>query len=561
MRGFVRVSAAVPKVTVTDLESNCKHILSLWKRADKEGSMLVCFPELCITSYSAKDLFHNTFLLKEAEKWLGWLANESKGLKSVAIVGLPVMHQNGVYDCAAALQDGKVLCIVPKSYLPNYGEFEEGRWFSPARLVKEGSSMNILGRAIPFGTDLLLSAENIPNCKIGIEICEDLWVQASPHIYQVNSGATVIANPSASNFTIGKAEIRESLAVSASDKGKCCYIYAAAAPGESSDLAWDGHHFICENGSVIARGTRFSREPQLLTADVDIESIMHDRVTRGVFLECANANHKEFRVINFTAASPDADRRISRKIDRYPFIPSDPATLAKRCWEVFEIQTNSLRTRLERIGSKFIILGVSGGVDSTMAALSAVKTLDAMGVDRKNLICVTMPGLGTTSDTRARAVELSRLIGATLIETSIKEISYALMSMIGHKAASGTKSVKELMRRIKNNPKFADVTMENIQARIRTLILMSYANKYKGIVLEGTGLGHVGENLYPALERAVKDGIVVAMCSQCVWGRVHMDVYSAGRDLQRIGVVPLGDMLAETALVKMMWAFGQEKNP
>jgi NAD+ synthase (glutamine-hydrolysing) len=483
LRGFVRVSAAVPKVAVTDLDANCKQVLSLMKRADAENSVVACFPELCITSYSAKDLFHNMFFLKEAEKGLGFLVENSKGLKTVSVVGLPVEYESGVYNCAAAIQDGKLLCVVPKSYLPNYGEFEEGRWFSPAKFVKEGSTIELAGMKAPFGTDVLLTAKNIPNCTIGIEICEDMWVQASPHIYQVNAGATIVLNMSASNFTIGKEDIRESLAKSASDKGKCCYVYTAAAPGESSELAWDGHHFICENGSIIARGPRFSREPQLLTTDIDLESVVHDRITIGTFKDCADANRKEFRKVMFDAAPQDNDMELLRKINRHPFIPTDPATLATRCWEVFEIQTNSLRTRLERIGCKSIVLGISGGLDSTMAALSAVSTLDAMGIDRKNLICVTMPGFGTTSGTKYKAIALARLLGATVIEAPISDVSYAVMELIGHKAVDRSRNVQEMLENVKADPKSADATFENIQARARTFLLMSYANKNNAIVL------------------------------------------------------------------------------
>ncbi len=486
MRGFVRVSAAVPQVKVTDFEFNREQILALWQKACRQKSILVCFPELSITAYTAKDLFSNTFLLQEAENSLKWLLEKGSGLKTIAITGMPLIYEHGLYNCAVAIQGKQILCVVPKSYLPNYGEFEEGRWFKPGRFIPPAKTIDILGQTVPFGTDILLSAANIPNCKIGIEICEDIWVQASPNIYQVSSGATIIANLSASNFTIGKAEIRKFLARSASDKGKCCYIFTAAAPGESSELAWDGHHFICENGTVIAEGPRFSREPQLLTTDVDIETLVHDRMTIGTFGDCADENRKEFRIVSFAAVPQDSDNNLLRKVNRHPFIPSDPAALAQRCWEVFEIQTNSLRTRLERSGCKNIILGVSGGLDSTLAALAAANTLDSMGLPRQNLICITMPGLGTTGNTKDNAIELSKHLGTTLIEASVSDTSYSLLCTIGHQASSGTGSLEELLDRLKQRPDFADVTLENVQARVRTLLLMSYANKSNGIVL-GTG--------------------------------------------------------------------------
>ena len=486
MRGFVKVSAAVPQVKITDFEFNREQILSLWEKAYQQNSILVCFPELCITAYSAKDLFTNTLLLKEVEVSLKWLLEKSRDLHTVAIVGMPIIYNNGMYNCAVAIKSGEVLCVVPKSYLPNYGEFEEGRWFRPGRFIQPGKTINIVGFTVPFGTDILLSAINIPSCRIGIEICEDMWVLNSPHISHINSGATIIANPSASNFTIGKADIREFLARSASDKGKCCYIYTAAAPGESSELAWDGHHFICENGAIIAKGPRFSHKPQLLTIDVDIEALVHDRLTIGTFGDCADTARKEFRHIYFDAVSQENASNLLRKITRYPFIPSDPEKLAQRCWEVFEIQTNSLRTRLEKVGCKKIILGLSGGLDSTLAALSAANTLDTLGLSRENLICITMPGFGTSEVTKNSAVELSKHIGATLIEASIKDLSYSVLNIIGHQAAKDVPSIEVLMQKIKLHPEFADITVENVQARMRTLLLMSYANKFNGIVL-GTG--------------------------------------------------------------------------
>jgi len=486
MRGFVRVSAAVPKVKITDFEFNRKQICELWEMANFRNSLLVCFPELSLTAYSAKDLFGNIFLLKQVEESLSWLLYNSKNLNTLAILGIPVIFENSLYNCAAVLQSGEILGIVPKSYLPNYGEFEESRWFRPGRNIPSGTTIEYLGKKIPFGTDILFSASNIPNCKIGIEICEDLFVQASPHIYQINSGATIIANPSASNFTIGKAEIRESLAKGASDKGKCCYIYTSASPGESSELAWDGHHFICENGNIIAKGTRFSRDSQLLSTDIDLESLVHDRLVMGTFGDCADINRKEFRIIPFETCFNDNDQKLLRKINRHPFIPSDTSTLSQICWEVFEIQTNSLRTRLEKIGCKHIILGLSGGLDSTLAALSASNTLDSMGLPRKNLICVTMPGFGTTEGTKNSARELANALGSELIEASIGEICKQVLESIASKATENISTLEELLSKLKEYPETADITVENVQSRVRTLLLMSYANKLNGLVL-GTG--------------------------------------------------------------------------
>lgn len=486
MRGFVKVSAAVPIVKVTDFEFNRTQIFGLWERAYAQKSIVVVFPELCITSYSAKDLLNNIFLLQEAEKSIRWLLERGKGIQTVAVVGLPIVYQNSLYNCAVAIQNDKVLCIVPKSYLPNYGEFEEARWFRQGRFVGPGKTMEFAGQTVPFGTDVLLHARNIPNCKIGIEICEDMWVQTSPHIYQVNAGATIIANLSASNFIIGKAEIREFLVRSISDKGKCSYIFTSVAPGESSELAWDGQHFICENGALIAEGTRFSRKSEILTTDIDLECLVHERIRIGTFGDCAYDNQKEFREVPFEAVEQDRDKNLLRNINRHPFIPSDASTLALRCWEVFEIQTNSLRTRLEKVGCKNIVLGVSGGLDSTLAALSAANVLDAMGLPRTNLYCLTMPGLGTSANTRENSICLARYLGATLSEISIKDVSYTLLQATGHVSTEEADSFAQFMQNLKNHPEFADTTLENLQARLRTLLLMTYANKINGLVV-GTG--------------------------------------------------------------------------
>jgi NAD+ synthase (glutamine-hydrolysing) len=486
MRGFVRVSAAVPQVKITDFHFNASQVLALWKRANEQKSVVVCFPELCLTGYSAKDLFSNMFLLQETMWTLAWLLKEGKDLTTVAIIGMPIVVENNMYNCAVAIQGDKVLGVIPKSYIPNYGEFEEPRWFREGRFVKAGKTIDILGQQVPFGTDFLLSADNIPHCVIGVEICEDMWVQTSPHIYQVNFGATIIANLSASNFTIGKSEIREFLARSASDKGKCCYIYTSATAGESSELAWDGQHFICENGVMVARGQRFKREEQLLTTDVDVEALVHDRITIGTFGDCATENQKEFRIVYFNAPYQDTDRTLLRKVNPHPFIPNDSSQLATRCWEVFEIQTSALQTRLERMNCQKIILGLSGGLDSTLAALSAANTLDTMGLPRENLICLTMPGFGTTNNTKSNAKDLVKHIGARLIELSINDICMMVLGTIKHFAVENINTAEELLEVLKQHPEYADITFENIQARVRTLILMTCANRYDGLVL-GTG--------------------------------------------------------------------------
>lgn len=484
--GITRVSAACPRVRITDVDYNREEELYLWKEAEKQNSVLVVFPEMSKIGYTAKDTIMNKTLLNAAVDSLGWLLENGKDLKTVALIGMPLEYENGIFNCAVAIQGGKILAIVPKSYLPTYGEFEEARWFTPGRYIRPGKTIEILGQTVPIGTDILLEAKNIPNCRIGIEICEDMWVPVPPHVFQVCAGATIIANLSASDYTVGKEVIRKRLIEGASDGGKCIYIYTAAGPGEASELAWDNQTEICENGTIIAEGKRFSREPVLLTTDIDLEFLMHERQITGTFADCADANHKEFRVISFEAVDQEKDKTLMKQISQYPFIPSDPAELNKRCWSVFEIQTNSLQTRLERKQGKKIVLGLSGGLDSTMAALAAVNTLDNMGLSRENLICVTMPGLGTTPKTKSNAVKLAKLLGATLMELPISKVSHEVLRMVGHKGAKNTKTVEEMMERLRENSAFADTTFENVQARVRTLMLMTIANKEHGLVL-GTG--------------------------------------------------------------------------
>ncbi len=486
MQGFARVSAAVPYCGVADLEKNLAGTLDLWKKADAQGDALVVFPELGLSGYTLRDLFLDTHLLEEARASLETLCNEGRDLRPLAVVGLPLRVGSGVYNVAAAIQGGRVLGLVPKGYLPNYREFEEARWFRPGVEVKPGATVELFGEQVPFGMDLLFAAEQHPDLVLGIEICEDYWVHVPPSVFQVSAGATLICNLSASNFTIGKAELRRLLARSASDRGKCAYIYVAAGPGESStDLAFDADAFVCENGNVLAESTRFARENQLVTVDVDLELLVHERLVTGSFGDCSRENARPFRHIGFQSAHT-AVGALRRTVDPHPFLPKDPAILARRCWEIFEIQTNALATRMAALGKPKLILGVSGGLDSTQAALVAAGALDIAGQDRSDLVCVTMPGLGTSASTRSNAQILTEAIGGTFLEIGVSESARLLLSMIDHPAAKGAASVEELVERVRADPELGDVTLENVQARLRTLVLMTLANSRRGFVI-GTG--------------------------------------------------------------------------
>ncbi|MBI2394556.1 MAG: NAD(+) synthase [Deltaproteobacteria bacterium] len=485
MRGFARVGVAVPVARVADFEANVEHTLALAERAHAEGHAVVVFPELGISGYTVRDLVFDHHLLERCLRGLSRLVQASCAWAPLVVVGMPLRVGSGVFNVAVAVQRGRVLGVVPKAYLPNYREFEEARWFRPGVEVPPGATAQLLDQEAPFGLDVLFVAEDQPDLVVGLEICEDFWVQLPPSTFQVSAGATVVANLSASNFTIGKAELRRLLGRSISDRGKCAYLYVAAGPGESStDLAFDSDAFICENGNVLAESKRFSREDQLVTCDVDLELLVHERVVTTTFGDCARVHHKQFRRVPFVSGKPTSALR--RFINPHPFLPTDPATLATRCWETFEIQSNALATRMRAIGKPKLVLGVSGGLDSTMAALVCAGALDLEGQPRDDLVCVTMPGLGTTQRTRTNAERLTRALGARFHEIGVAEASHLVLKGTDHPAVGDTDSVAALLARLRADPKLGDIAFENVQARLRTLVLMTMANQVGGIVV-GTG--------------------------------------------------------------------------
>ncbi len=485
MRGFARVAAAVPRCRVADFDFNAARTLELWQRADGEGVNVVAFPELGLCGYTVRDLLHQRHLLDRCEESLAGLVEASRSLAPLALVGLPIRVADGVYNVAAAVQGGRLLGLVPKAYLPNYREFEEARWFRPGLEVAAGEVAEVGGLSAPFGMDLLFAADGLRDLVVGVEVCEDYWVHAPPSVAQVSAGATVVCNLSASNFTIGKAELRRLLAKSASDRGKCAYVYVAAGPGESStDLAFDADAFVCENGALLAESRRFAREGQLVAVDVDLEALVRERLSTNSFGDCSRRHGLPFRRRSFPSAEPGGALR--RAVSAHPFIPSDPATLATRCWEVFEIQSNALASRMDAIGCKQLVLGVSGGLDSTQAALVATQALELLGLPSEHLLCVTMPGLGTTAGTRTNAERLAVAIGARFREIPVSESSRLVLEAMGHPAADGVETVEALVERLRAHPELGDVALENVQARLRTLLLMSLANREKALVV-GTG--------------------------------------------------------------------------
>ncbi len=499
VRGFVRVAAAVPPVRVTDFVYNREQTLDLWRQAHAEGVATVFFPELGLTSYTSGDLHMDGHLLRLGHESLVWLLQrgEAEGLQTVAFVGMPLFVHPGVYNCAVAIQGGSVLAVVPKGFLPNYGEFYEKRQFREGRYVPAGSTVEVAEQVVPFGMDVLFHTQNVPGLVVGVEICEDGWVQHPPNAYQASAGATVCGNLSGSNFLLGKAETRHRLCWRASSPGKCAYLYAGAGPGESSsDVAYDAHALIYENGHCLGETTRFSRRPQLLVADVDLELLLHQRATGGTFGDCAVHHQRSFRPVPFTAHLPESFRPLRRAIDRHPFVPKDIETLATRCWEVFEIQTNALMTRMEHFENQRLVLALSGGRDSTLAALACANALDQLGLPREHLLCVSMPGLGTSQHTRNASRMLAHALGASFEEEDIREESYLVLRDQHHPAVRRYTEWRERAGRehdaalfvdfLGAHPQFADVELENVQARVRKLRVMMKANRHRAVEI-GTG--------------------------------------------------------------------------
>ena len=485
MQGFVRVSVAVPAPVITDAQQNADAIFALMQEAHDAESALVVFPELALSTYTARDLFFDAHLLNECERALLDLAERSKHLAPLALVGVPLRKNGLLYNCAVAMQSGKLLGVVPKMYLPNYREFEEKRWFRPGTEVAEGEHILIGDQTIPFGGDLIFRARGSDTFAVGAEICEDYWVQHPPSMGLCSAGAFIVANLSASNFTIGKADLRRLLARSSSDRGKCAYLYVAAGPGESStDLAFDADAFVCENGKLLCETKRFARESQLVSTDIDIDMLSHERRSTGSFGDCASHNAKKYRTLFFDAA-PEA-KDLAREINPHPFLPSDEKTMSARCWEIFEIQTNALLTRMNAIGNPKLILGVSGGLDSTHAALVCAGALDLAKRPRSDLVCATMPGFGTTTTTKSNAQKLVEALGGTFLDLPVDECARMVLKSVSHEAAADSASIEDVLQKLREKPELGDTTLENAQARMRTLFLMTLANHHRGIVV-GTG--------------------------------------------------------------------------
>jgi NAD+ synthase (glutamine-hydrolysing) len=471
--GFARIALATPLVRISDPMANATATLALMRQAVRHKAVVAVFPELGLSAYSCEDLFHQQALLQASEAALAWLLARSQHLPLAAFVGLPVVVDGLLYNCAALLCRGKLLGVVPKTYLPNYREFYELRQFTPG--PEQPRDIDLAGQRTSFGPLLFKWKEN-RKLTLFAEICEDLWVPVPPSSHAALAGATVIANLSASNVLVGKQEYRRELAGNQSARCIAAYLYSAAGAGESTtDLAWDGHAMAFENGSLLAESRRYASQGQLTYADLDLDRLEADRMRQNSFGESARRRAAEltrFRTVDFSLPVFNGRLALHRDIAKFPYVPADPATRDARCDEVYRIQVAGLATRLQATGTKKLVIGVSGGLDSTQALLVCARVMDQLGLPRRNILAYTMPGFATSTRTRSSAWQLMRAMDASAEEIDIRPSCLQMFRDLGHPYAKGRKVY--------------DVAFENVQAGERTSHLFRLANRHSGLVV-GTG--------------------------------------------------------------------------
>ncbi|HEX5262215.1 MAG TPA: NAD(+) synthase, partial [Phenylobacterium sp.] len=473
--GFVRVAACTPAVAVGDPGFNAAETLALAKEGHARGVDLMLFPELGLSAYAIDDLFLQDALLARVEAEIAGLVIASQTLSPVLIVGAPLQHNGSLYNCAVVISRGRILGVTPKSFLPNYREFYENRWFAAGAGIA-GLTMQLAGQSAPFGTDLVFEASDLADFSFAAEICEDVWSPTPPSAQAALAGALILCNLSASNIVVGKADERELLCASQSMRCQAAYLYSAAGPGESTtDLAWDGQATVHELGRRLARTDRFPAKAQMAVADVDVQRLRLERTRTPTFNNAAIAAGRPettFRRVRFEHQPAFNDIGLERPLDRFPFVPDDPARLDKDCYEAFNIQVQGLTQRLRATKSKHLVIGISGGLDSTHALLVAAKAFDALDKPRADILGFTMPGFATSEGTKSNAWALMKALGVTGQEIDIKPAATRLLEDIGHPFAKGEKVY--------------DVTFENVQAGLRTDYLFRLANQHGGLVL-GTG--------------------------------------------------------------------------
>ncbi|HEX6012936.1 MAG TPA: NAD(+) synthase [Geminicoccaceae bacterium] len=471
-QGFARVAACTTRTALADPAANAARVLEVARRCHEQGAALAVFPELALSGYSIDDLRLQDTLLDAVEAAVDELVERSRDLLPLILVGAPLRHGDGVYNAALAVHRGRLLGAVPKIHLPNYREFYERRHFASGDGV-EGAEIRVGRHAAPFGTDLLFAVEDVPGLIVHAEICEDFWVPVPPSAVAALGGATVLTNLSASNITIGKAETRRLLCLSQSARCLAAYLYAAAGTGESTtDLAWDGQAGVYENGACLAETDRFPDDHRAAVADVDLDLLRQERARMGTFADNRRRHAVTFRRVEFRLDPPTGDLGLLRRVDRFPFVPDDPDRLAQDCYEAYNIQVSGLIQRLGATRGKRIVIGVSGGLDSTQALIVAAQAFDRLGLPRADILAFTMPGFGTSDRTKANAVRLMEALGVTWRELDIKPAARLMLADLGHPFAKGEP--------------IHDVTFENVQAGLRTDYLFRLANHHGGFVL-GTG--------------------------------------------------------------------------
>jgi len=469
------VAAACPPVRVADPERNADATLDFVARAADRGAQVLVLPELGLTGYTCGDLFFSlTTLVGGAERALARVLRDTARRSLVVVVGLPVLQGGRLFNAAAVLQSGRVLGVVPKTFLPGYKEYYEERWFSSSREARE-AEVQLAGQAAPFGTDLLFRLPEDPGVTLAVEICEDLWAPIPPSSRHAVAGATVVLNPSASNDLVAKAEYRRELVRQQSGRTLSAYVYANAGVHESTtDLVFGGHLLVAENGVLLAEGERFRRDGEMVVTDVDVERLRVERARQTSFADAIHDATLVYRTVALAPVPAPQPHRLVRAVDPHPFVPADPQTLDERCREVFSIQTAGLARRIEHVGVKRVVLGLSGGLDSTLALLVCVRTFDLLELPRAGILAVTMPGFGTTARTLESARRLSGAAEAELREIDIRP------------------ACEQHIRDIGLDPGDREsATYQNLQARERTQVLMDLANKEGGIVVGTSDLSEI----------------------------------------------------------------------
>jgi NAD+ synthase (glutamine-hydrolysing) len=473
--GFARVAACTVPVAIADPLRNAATVLAQVRGCHDEGVAVAIFPELALSGYAIDDLLLQDTLLAAVEEAIAELVSASVDLRPVIVVGAPLVHGTRVLNCAVVIHRGTVLGVSPKSYLPNYREFYEKRHFAPGD-DRRGSTIRIGDLEVPFGPDLIFAATDVPGLNLHVEICEDMWVPIPPSAEAALAGATLLANLSGSPITVARAEDRRMLVRSASARCNAAYLFAAAGQGESTtDLSWDGQTLIYECGDLLEESERFPDGPRRSVADVDLDRLRQERIRQGSFDDNRRTHDErvaEFRTIAFEVRPPAGDIGLRRKVDRFPFVPDDPERLALDCYEAYNIQVSGLEQRLNAIGSPKVVIGVSGGLDSTHALIVAARAMDRLGRPRGDIHAFTMPGFATGEATKSYATRLAKALGVTFAELDIRQAARQMLADLGHPYADG-------------EPVY-DVTFENVQAGLRTDYLFRLANHRGGIVL-GTG--------------------------------------------------------------------------